>query len=182
MIPNMLGAYGQWAAKAMQDPARLSFRQPMFGNVEAWRAVARARFRDMLMGPGAASTPVAVVSHHFDFEGLSIEHVQWQLPFGPPTEALVLKPASKDNIVRLKVANLCAENPLEWPELDLRTLKAKRDDDFKWMYRLLKPEVGTYQKHLGKHGKLPVPVLTQQKVPFGGLTDCTGKKITVASL
>ena len=50
MIPNMIGAYGEWAAQAMQDPARLSFRQPMFGNLEAWRAVARARFREELLG------------------------------------------------------------------------------------------------------------------------------------
>jgi len=34
-------------AHAMQDPARLSFRQPMFSNVDAWRAVARARFREL---------------------------------------------------------------------------------------------------------------------------------------
>ena len=54
MIPNMIGAYGEWAAQAMQDPARLSFRQPMFANVDAWRAVARARFSEMLMGPGGA--------------------------------------------------------------------------------------------------------------------------------
>ena len=53
MTPNMIGAYGEWAAQTMQDPPRLSFRQPMFGNVEAWRAVARARYREMLMGPGA---------------------------------------------------------------------------------------------------------------------------------
>src|SRR6266702_2853155 len=59
MTPNMIGAYGEWAAQMMQDPARLSFRQPMFGNVEAWRAVARARYREMLMGPGGAATPVA---------------------------------------------------------------------------------------------------------------------------
>ncbi len=37
-----IGAYGEWAAQSMQDPARLSFRQPMFGNEEEWRAVARA--------------------------------------------------------------------------------------------------------------------------------------------
>ncbi len=54
MTPNMIGAYGEWAAQTMQDPPRLSFRQPMFGNVEAWRAVARARFRETLMGPGGA--------------------------------------------------------------------------------------------------------------------------------
>ena len=93
MTPNMIGAYGEWAAQSMQDPPRLSFRQPMFGNVEAWRAVARARFREMLMGPGGAATPVAAVQHQLEFDGLSIEHLQWQLPYGPPTEALVLKPA-----------------------------------------------------------------------------------------
>lgn len=93
MTPNMIGAYGEWAAQAMQDPARLSFRQPMFGNVEAWRAVARARYREALMGPGGAATPVAVMQHQLEFDGLWIEHLQWQLPYGPPTEALVLKPA-----------------------------------------------------------------------------------------
>src|SRR5260370_3993532 len=93
MIRNMIGAYGDWAARAMQDPARLSFRQPMFGNVEAWRAVAQARYRELLMGPGCAAAPVAAVQHHLEFDGLSIEHLHWKLPFGPPTEALVLKPA-----------------------------------------------------------------------------------------
>ena len=92
MHPNMLGAYGDWAAKSMQDPPRLSFRQPMFTNVDAWRAVARARFRESLMGPGGAATPVPVVQHKLEFDGLAIEHLQWQLPYGPPTEALVLKP------------------------------------------------------------------------------------------
>jgi len=93
MTPNMIGAYGEWAAQAMPDPARLSFRQPMFGNVDAWRPVARARFRELLLGPGGAATPVATVQHHLEFDGLSIEHLQWQLPYGPPTEALLLKPA-----------------------------------------------------------------------------------------
>ena len=93
MTPNMIGAYGEWAAQSVPDPPRLSFRQPMFGNVDAWRPVARARFRELLLGPGGAATPVAAVQHHFEFDGLSIEHLQWQLPYGPPTEALVLKPA-----------------------------------------------------------------------------------------
>src|SRR5579859_7845051 len=93
MTPNMLGAYGEWAAQTMQDPPRLSFRQPMFGDVNAWRAVARARFRELLLGPGGAATPVPLLQHQLEFDGLSIEHLQWQLPYGPPTEALVLKPA-----------------------------------------------------------------------------------------
>jgi dienelactone hydrolase len=93
MTPNMIGAYGDWAAGIVQDPPRLSFRQPMFSNVDAWRGVARARFREALLGPGGPATPVAVLQHQLEFDGLSIEHIQWQLPYGPPTEALVLKPA-----------------------------------------------------------------------------------------
>jgi dienelactone hydrolase len=93
MTPNMIGAYGEWAAQSMLDPPRLSFRQPMFGDVNAWRPVARARYRETLLGPGGAATPVAAVQHKLEFDGLAIEHVQWQLPYGPPTEALVLKPA-----------------------------------------------------------------------------------------
>ena len=40
MTPNMIGAYGEWAAHVVQDPPLLSFRQPMFTNVDAgglWR-------------------------------------------------------------------------------------------------------------------------------------------------
>ncbi len=93
MTPNMLGAYGEWAAQSLPDPPRLSFRQPMFTDVNFWRPVARARFHDLLMSPGGAATPVASVQHRLEFDGLSIEHLQWQLPYGPPTDALVLKPA-----------------------------------------------------------------------------------------
>src|SRR5207302_3099799 len=53
---------------------------------------ARARYRETLMGPGGAATPVAAVEHQLEFDGLSIEHLRWQLPYGPPTEALLLKP------------------------------------------------------------------------------------------
>ncbi len=92
MTPNMLGAYGDWAAHVVADPPRLSFRQPRFHEVDAWRPVARARFHELLLSPGGAATPVPVVQHQLEFDGLAIEHLQWQLPYGPPTEALLLKP------------------------------------------------------------------------------------------
>src|SRR5262245_44799530 len=76
---NMLGAYGKWASESMQDPPRLSFRQPMFTDPESWRAVARFQFRDRLMQPGGAATPVPSVLRQFEFDGLSIEHLRWQL-------------------------------------------------------------------------------------------------------
>ncbi len=93
ILPNMLGAYGRWAAEALPDPPRLSFRQPMFTDAGSWRPLARSQFRERLMGPGGAATPVPAVLQQTEFDGLWIEHLQWQLPFGPPTEALLLKPA-----------------------------------------------------------------------------------------
>ena len=89
----MLGAYGDWVAQSVAEPGRLSFRQPGFRDLDAWRPVARARYRELISSPAASPTPLAVVQHQFEFDGLSMEHLQWQLPYGPPTEALLIKPA-----------------------------------------------------------------------------------------
>ena len=89
----MLGAYGDWVAQSVAEPGRLSFRQPGFQDLNAWRPVARARYRELISSPAASPTPVAVVQHQFEFDGLSMEHLQWQLPYGPSTEAVLIKPA-----------------------------------------------------------------------------------------
>jgi dienelactone hydrolase len=93
MALNMLGAYGEWAAASVPDPPRLSFRQPVFQDVHAWRPAARARLHEALVSPAPPLAPRPVVEHRLEFDGLHIEHLKWQLPYGPPTEALVLKPA-----------------------------------------------------------------------------------------
>ncbi|OYW07409.1 MAG: hypothetical protein B7X34_11055 [Acidobacteriia bacterium 12-62-4] len=93
MALNMLGAYGEWAASTVPDPPRLSFRQPVFTDVNAWRPVARARFHETIVSPAPPASPRPIVEHQMEFDGLHIEHLKWQLPYGPPTEALVLKPA-----------------------------------------------------------------------------------------
>ena len=92
MTENMLGAYGEWAARTMREPARLSFRQQEFDDLEAWRRLARTRFKELLLGPDLAEIPLATGQRRSQFDGLSVEHVLWQLPYGPPTEAVVLKP------------------------------------------------------------------------------------------
>ena len=95
MEPNMVGAYGPWAAGLVGDgPARLSFRDGRIPAIEldAWRKRARARVRECLLQPPPGPTPKAQVQHQFDCDGLHVEHLSWQLPYGPPTEAVVLKP------------------------------------------------------------------------------------------
>ncbi len=92
-MPNMMGAYGEWAAGIVTDPPRLSFRNAAFQDVAEWKRRARQRLLDALQQPEAAATPKATIQHQFEFDGLAVEHLSWQLPYGPPTEALVLKPA-----------------------------------------------------------------------------------------
>ena len=92
--PNMIGAYGPWAASLVGDePARLSFRRAEFTDVEAWRAQARPRAEALFLAPVVHPTPTATLTHQYDFDGLQVEHLTWQLPYGPPTEAVLLKPA-----------------------------------------------------------------------------------------
>ncbi len=91
---NLIGAYGEWASQIAPDPPRLSFRKSGWASLDAWRTQARARYREALLQPATGGTPNATVQHHIDFDGLAIEHLTWQLPYGPPTEALVLKPAN----------------------------------------------------------------------------------------
>ena len=93
-MPNMLGAYGEWAAQVVADPPRLSFRRPERRDLNAWRGEARRRYREALLQPDGGSKPQPAVQHHIEYDGLAIEHLTWQLPYGPPTEAVLLKPAA----------------------------------------------------------------------------------------
>ncbi|HEU0012307.1 MAG TPA: hypothetical protein VFQ45_01415, partial [Longimicrobium sp.] len=55
---------------------------------------------------------------------------------GAPETELELRPAD-GGPVRIKLANLCAHNPLEWEDLDPQTAGAE-DADFRWLYRLVR--------------------------------------------
>jgi len=92
--PNMLGAYGDWASRIANDPPRLSFRNPHFTKLDAWRTEARSRYLSALLQPPPAPAPKATVVSRTEYDGLAIEHLRWQLPYGPPTEAVFLKPAN----------------------------------------------------------------------------------------
>src|SRR4051812_26470591 len=91
--PNMMGAYGPWAASLVREgPGRLSFRNPKWTDLEACRNAGRERLRECLVQPDAGGVPEAEVSHRLEFDGLEMEQLTWQLPYGPPTEAWFLKP------------------------------------------------------------------------------------------
>jgi hypothetical protein len=92
--PSMIGAYGGWAASLVgEGPAALSFRQPQWNNVDEWRPVARQRVLECLAMPDAGNTPAVTVQRSYQYDGLQVEELSWQLPYGPVSEGLLLKPA-----------------------------------------------------------------------------------------
>ncbi len=98
MQPNMIGAYGPWAASLIDEgPATFSWRNAQWADLEAWRVAAHTRLLERLAPPPAATpraaTPTVTVQRQFSYDGLDIEELAWQLPYGPPTQAVLLKPA-----------------------------------------------------------------------------------------
>jgi dienelactone hydrolase len=93
MVATMLGAYGPWAALLVDDPASLSFRRGEWADVEAWRPIARQRLLERLAPPHTGVTPDVTIHRQSVYDGLHVEKLSWRLPYGPPTEAILLKPA-----------------------------------------------------------------------------------------
>jgi dienelactone hydrolase len=93
MTHTVIGAYGSWFADRLPDPPALSLRRDDVTDVAAWKEAARTRLLDRLAMPDLGSTPAVTVTQTCYHDGLDIEHLSWQLPYGPSTQALLLKPA-----------------------------------------------------------------------------------------
>jgi len=90
---NLIGAYSPFAEEVLgEGPAELSFRRPEFTGVDAWRRAARAKVWELLAQPHTGGLPEVEVTSRATHDGLEIERLRWQLPYGPPTEAVLLKP------------------------------------------------------------------------------------------
>ena len=90
---NLIGAYGQWASALLaQRLPLLSYRNPQFQSLEDWRKQATDKTLDLLCIPDMPWKPEARVEKQFEFDGLSMEVLSWQLPYGPRTQALFIKP------------------------------------------------------------------------------------------
>jgi dienelactone hydrolase len=93
MDQNMIGAYRSLGEAVLGDkPARLSFRNNRFKDVDDWRAEARAKARELLASPDLEGAPKAEVLSETVLDGVLVQRLRWQLPYGPATDAVVLKP------------------------------------------------------------------------------------------
>lgn len=92
---TMLGSYGEWVAGQVlgDGPGRLSLRAGDGQDLEAWRKAGRDRVRELMMPVDLGGRPEVRVDATSEFDGLHVERLSWQLPCGPRTEAVFLKPA-----------------------------------------------------------------------------------------
>jgi dienelactone hydrolase len=94
--PNMTGTYGPWLAETVlgDRPGALSFRTGRWKDVNEWRQAARKRAWECIAPVNLGGIPEVRVDAQGEFDGLHVEHLSWQLPCGPRTEAVFLKPAA----------------------------------------------------------------------------------------
>ena len=91
---SVIGVYGPWAAGLIGDKLpEFSFRRDTWTGLEAWREAAGKRCRERLAIPDIGPAPQARVLKQYEYDGLHIEELSWQLPYGRPTGAILLKPA-----------------------------------------------------------------------------------------
>lgn len=92
---SIIGQYGPWAASLNDGkiPSH-SFRKPEFKNLESWKTTARKKLLDRMAIPDIGPTPKVTVKKQYTYDGLQIEELTWQLPYGRPTDAILLKPAN----------------------------------------------------------------------------------------
>ncbi|HOF20637.1 MAG TPA: hypothetical protein PLO24_05240 [Bacteroidales bacterium] len=91
---NLIGPYGPWAAGLLEkDLPSLSFRRNEFTNSESWKKEAKNRLAERLGFPDIGLAPPVRKTREYSYDGLHIEELEWQLPYGRPTSALLLKPA-----------------------------------------------------------------------------------------
>jgi dienelactone hydrolase len=95
-----IGGYGPWAAAQIgEQPGSYSWRNDRFDDLNAWRDLARARVLERMAQPdlgrahGSPTVRLDVrLDEQFEYDGLHMERLSWQLPYGPRTQALLLKP------------------------------------------------------------------------------------------
>jgi dienelactone hydrolase len=92
---NQLGSYGPWLASEIlgNGPARLSFRTGQWKDVKTWQQAGRKRVLECIAPVDLGGRPSVTVTGRTTYDGLDIEFLTWQLPMGPKTEAVFLKPA-----------------------------------------------------------------------------------------
>lgn len=91
---NLIGLYGPWAVSLIEGKLpSLSFRQKEWSDLDQWRKMAKQRLIERMGVPDIGGMPTVTVKKQYEYDGLHIEELTWRLPYGRPTEGILLKPA-----------------------------------------------------------------------------------------
>lgn len=90
---SLIGSYGSWAASLInKELPSLSFRRKEWRDLEKWKKEATAAVVNRLAIPDIGGMPEVKIKKQYNFDGLHIEELSWQLPYGRATDAILLKP------------------------------------------------------------------------------------------
>lgn len=92
---TIIGQYGPWATglNSKTLPSH-SLRNGKWKNVKEWQKAARKVAMDRMGIPALGAAPSVTVKKKYTYDGLAVEELSWQLPYGRPTDAILLKPAN----------------------------------------------------------------------------------------
>lgn len=89
---SIIGTYGEWADSLRSPMGKLSFRNEMHRDLSFWKRKATEAVKRIIAAPTIDEVPNVRVEKRYVYDGLSIEELSWQLPYGNRTKAIVLKP------------------------------------------------------------------------------------------
>jgi dienelactone hydrolase len=163
--PNMTGAYGPWLSETVlgDRPGALSLRSGLWTDIQKWRDAARKRAVECMAPVSLGGVPEVRVDTRQVYDGLAVEHLSWQLPCGPRTEAVLLKPAAATGRLPaiLGLHDHGGNKFLGWR-------KIARTDDSPWKVQALHQEQSydglAWANEIAKRG---YAVLVHDTFPFG---------------
>lgn len=90
---SIIGLYGQWASSLTGNKLpSMSFRNKEWTEPDKWQIAAKKCLEKRLSIPDIGGIPEVTVIKQYNYDGLHIEELRWQLPYGRPTDAVLLKP------------------------------------------------------------------------------------------
>ena len=91
---SLIGSYGELASHLLDKGLpSFSYRRKEWKKLETWRKSAQKRTLERMAVPDTGGLPEVTLKKQYIYDGLHIEELNWSLPYGPPVEAVLLKPA-----------------------------------------------------------------------------------------
>ena len=89
---SIIGAYGSWAVELAENPPGLSYRNKKYKEIESWKKGALTKVIELVSAPSITQKSQISVDKKYTYDGLIVEEISWQPPYGNKTKAILLKP------------------------------------------------------------------------------------------